>query len=160
MDDDFGNYLIRGIQEISMPDPVLWLPTAPGWRVVAVLLLLFGCYKLVRSIQRWRRNRYRREALRHLNTALATSQEEALQQLPLLLKACALHAYAREEVAALSGQAWCAFLDSRYTGPSFTENGLLPQVAYAPPTAWQGKGEVLLTMARLWIKTHREAAHV
>ncbi|MDJ0842070.1 MAG: DUF4381 domain-containing protein [Acidobacteriota bacterium] len=160
MGDDFGNYLIRGIDEIIIPEPVSWMPSAPGWRVLGVLLLLAGLYALVRGIQKWRRNRYRRETLHRLQAALQVSKQAALKELPFLLKACALRVYPRQRIAALSGLQWCAFLDRSYKGPSFEKNGLLPLLAYAPPEQWQGNADELLTMARLWIKTHRENADV
>ncbi len=163
MDEQFGNPLVRAIEEIHMPEPVAWWPAAPGWRVLGLLLLAFVLYRFVRACRRWWRNRYRREALRRLEAFLGAGRREALRHLPFLLKATALRAYPRDRVAGLSGEPWLAFLDSRYKGPSFRKDGLLLSVAYRDPAAWdfsKERGDALITMARRWIKEHREVNRV
>jgi len=166
--DTFGNYLIHGIDEIVLPAPVSWWPSAPGWKVLGIMVVLWLMFKAVRWIRRWWRNRYRREALKRV----AQVQKQAGQQwrevvvvLPYYIKVTALHAYPREDVASLSGESWVRFLDAHYAGPPFSSGvgRKLLSVAYLPPAQWQLKeaeAKQLLEMVRLWIATHMEMAHV
>lgn len=164
--DTFGNYLIHGIDEIVPPDPVSWWPSAPGWKFLGALLLLWAGVRTVRMIRRWWRNRYRREALRHLSRLeREKGWREVVAALPYYLKAVALHAYPRVEVASLSGEAWARFLDAHYDGPAFAgaAGKKLLLLAYLPPERREineAEARRLIDMARLWIATHREAAHV
>ena len=62
----FGNYLVHGIDEIMLPDAITWWPSAPGWQVLALILLAWLLLRTIRLARRWWRNRYRREVLRQL----------------------------------------------------------------------------------------------
>ncbi|MGI9285257.1 MAG: DUF4381 domain-containing protein [Pseudomonadales bacterium] len=161
--DTFGNYLIRGIEEIALPEPVSWFPQTIGWKILALLALLFAAYKSYHAAKRWWRNRYRRSALLKLKVL----EEEAdgdyskvAAELPSLLKAAALHAYPRAQVAALSGESWLEFLDAHYSGPSFrsgTGQHLLT-IAYQSRAQWHlepADARTLITMCRRWLRQHK-----
>lgn len=45
-----------------LPASVSWLPQAPGWYLLATLLLLVLLTLLITRVARWRRNLWRREA--------------------------------------------------------------------------------------------------
>lgn len=160
--DSFGNYLIHGIDEIVLADPVSWWPVTPGWQLLGLLVMLGLLLKLKNRLLSWWRNRYRRVALRQLTALQKQSDmqlEPVLQQLPFYLKATALHAYPREQVASLSGEDWLAFLDSHYSGPAFQNatGRLLTRVAYLPSEQWQfdtQQAQQLVRQSRLWIATH------
>ncbi|NND00503.1 MAG: DUF4381 domain-containing protein [Gammaproteobacteria bacterium] len=161
--DTFGNYLIHGIDEIVLPPAISWWPAAPGWQLLGILILVGLAWLIVRRARHWRQNRYRRTALRKINQySRSAGQRHAIAALPRLIKATALQAYPRHQVASLSGPDWLRFLDDRYDGPSFSE-GLgekLLSVAYMPEEQWRldnEQGEALLQMARQWISSHRGA---
>jgi hypothetical protein len=81
------------------------------------------------------------------------------------MKVTALQAYPRQDVASLSGDDWLMFLDSHYSGPSFS-GGLgkkLLSVAYLPTEQWQlddHESSALIEMSRHWIARHTQATHV
>jgi hypothetical protein len=85
--------------------------------------------------------------------------------MPAWLKRVALVAYAREQVAALSGNAWLTFLDrtggtSRFTrgpGAVLAAVSSRPGLAAALDTA---QVAALVTTAQDWIQRHRESDHV
>ena len=161
--DTFGNYMLHGIDEIQIPEPVSWWPQTIGWKVLALALMLWLLYRLYRLAQRWWINRYRRAALAQLDALEMQADgryQQVLANLPELLKATALQAYPRTEIAALSGEQWLAFLDSHYDGPAFsdTPGRQLLTVAYQEPSRWQLSAEdanQLITMSRRWIQRHR-----
>ena len=160
-DDTFGNYLLHGMHEVYLPEPVAWWPQTLAWQVLAVLLLLAAAYSLFCYWRSWRANRYRRDALAKLAEIeqQSTQSLEPLLQLPVLLKATALKVYPRHKVARLSGQNWLDSLNHDRP-PIFTASiGLsLTTVAYQPIDQWQFGSEQrqdLLNACRAWIKSHK-----
>ncbi len=154
--DQFGNYLIHGIDEIVLPEAVSLWPSTPGWKLLALALMAYASLKLVRFVRRWWHDRYRRAALSRL-AGLAPGQQ--LAELPFLLKATALHAYPRTQVAALSGERWLEFLDQHCPEISFQgETGQqLLQIAYLPQPRWQideAQASRLIAQSRTWIERH------
>ena len=166
--DSFGNYLIHGIDEIILPDAVSWWPTAPGWKALAIIIVILLLFICVRWMKRWWRNRYRREALRQLQQVQRQAGkrlQEVVAVLPYYLKVTALQAYPRQDVASLSGENWLAFLDKKHSGAVFSEGigRKLLAVAYLPNDQWQlseKDSEALISMSRSWISNHREATDV
>ena len=108
------------LRDIHQPLAIETWPPAPGWWLLvflAVAVVLLACYLL---FQRWRVNRYRREALAEMSQLFdawqANSDDLAyIEALQRLLKRVALTSFPREDVASLTGEAWVQFLD-RSTG--------------------------------------------
>lgn len=163
--DTFGNYLIHGIDEIMLPEAIGWWPSAPGWKVLGAVVTAWLLLRVFRIVRYWWRNRYRRDVLRQLQQALQQDNEQALGALPFYLKATALQAYPRADVASLSGEDWLDFLDAHYTGPRFSEGTgrKLLALSYLPRDQWQlddAERSTLIRMVQDWISKHREAADV
>lgn len=91
-----------------------WWPLAPGWWVVALVVLSVGASLALHAWIEARRNAYRTAALHQLRAM------DDVSQLPGLLKRVALAAYPRERVAGLSGERWIEFLNAEVPG-SFPE---------------------------------------
>jgi len=123
------------------------------------LILLALSLFAFRHIRQWRANRYRREALRQLDTLDPSDRDRVARIVAPMLKVTALHAYSRKTVASLSGEAWLDFLDRTYDGPSFkSEPGrLLVDLPYRPADHISPPPDditTMLEMAKLWIRTH------
>lgn len=153
----FGNYAIKGISEIIPPDAVSWLPTAPAWRVLAAVTLFFLLWRLVKRGQQWWRNRYRREACRQLNF-LDTDQGGTLQAMAGLLKATALAARPRAEIARLSGNGWVAWLNQQVPGAFSEQSGaLLASIQYRAAAPQPDQLDTLRRECLQWIKRHEDS---
>ena len=165
LSDTFGNYALHGIDEIILPPPVSWWPlSAPGWQILAALLLCAAAFYTVRAIRRYRRNRYRREILQMIEARRKQSQQAVLHYLPEALKLAALAAFPRHAVAQLSGEAWLDFLEQHCAALTFNDaiGRLLCVIDYQPPAAWQfsdAEAEALIARCCRWIREH-EAADV
>ncbi|MCZ6829258.1 MAG: DUF4381 domain-containing protein [Gammaproteobacteria bacterium] len=160
--DIFGNYTIRGISEVLAPETISWLPTAPGWRAVSLALLLLLGWKAWLYWRKWLRNRYRRAALKQLNHIinLHSNSLGLLDALSTLLKATALQAYPRVEVARLSGDSWLRWLNDHGDGARFSSRSatLLGESVYqAHNVAESADLRRLLREVSHWISSHREA---
>jgi Domain of unknown function (DUF4381) len=135
------------------PSPVPWTPHTLGWYIIFGILALLVVWLTIWEISNWRRNRYRREALREL---ASTSPE----QLSGLLKRTALAAWPREQVASLSGDKWIGFLAESSAIPSFRESpgNLIEQIAFAPSSLSSKDEVVLRDLSAQWIRRHRVQA--
>jgi hypothetical protein len=159
--DIFGNYAIKGISEVLAPEAISWLPSAPGWRWLGLVLLLLAGWRAWLALQKWRRNRYRRKALQQLDKLADNAGHGLLQALSALLKGTALQAYPRIEVASLSGDEWLLWLNHNSGGACFspTSAKLLTEAVYRAPAQGQTtEYRQLILEARNWIESHREAS--
>jgi hypothetical protein len=149
------------LHPLREPLPIGWWPPAPGWWVLAAILLVSLLALAVVLIRRYRANAYRRQALRQL--ALLQSEYQSgqdagvhLARTNALLKSVALVAYPRRNVAASSGQDWLAFLNA---GLGSGEEQFPPDFATAayrrnvPPADL----EQVHRAAAAWIKKHEVA---
>jgi hypothetical protein len=166
-DDTFGNYLLHGIEEVVLPELVSWWPHTLGWRLLALgLLLCFGIV-LYKAALRWQRNHYRRAALKKLDQIFIAYKDapQCLNQLSLILKATALHAYPRVEIAQVSGSRWLKTLDSKCKTTQFSSSvgEQLLTITYQPVQNWQLQDvqvDRLFELARTWIKQHKTQQQV
>ncbi|HZW58921.1 MAG TPA: DUF4381 domain-containing protein [Woeseiaceae bacterium] len=104
------------LRDLHLPDAVGWWPPAPGWWLLAVLVLaVLGRY-LWQLVKAWRKSAARRAALaeyahlvRHFR---ADGDVAALAQgLSALLRRAMLAYAPRQAVAGLTGDDWLHFLD-------------------------------------------------
>jgi hypothetical protein len=153
----FGNYAIKGINEIIPPEAISWLPTAPAWRVLVAATLLYLLWRAVNRGQQWWRNRYRREACRQLNL-LDIEQGAPLQAMAGLLKATALAARPRAEIAQLSGNGWVAWLNQQVPGAFSEQSGqLLASIQYRVAAPQPGQLDTLRRECLHWVQRHEES---
>lgn len=131
---------LAALRGYHWPDPVSWWPPAPGWWLLA-LLVLGGLVWVIRwSLRAYRRGAARRMALGELAVLRATYQRDGdaaacLRGLSRLLRRFALVHFPRQAVAGLSGEAWLAFLDAQGGGGRFRDGPgrLLLDGPYRPP---------------------------
>ena len=146
---------LENLHDLVIPVPVPWWPPAPGWVIVSAVLVMVLGWWLIRTIQHWQSNSYRREALVLLEKIGGSEAE-----LPTLIKRVALSAYPRERVASLTGEQWLAFLDQTGHTDVFTMGAgrWLARLAYEPQlTASLSTTELngLRTAVRDWILRHQ-----
>ncbi|MBD1572003.1 DUF4381 domain-containing protein [Vibrio sp. S17_S38] len=63
-----SSYILKGLQEVGLPEPVSWWPQTMGWKILAGVGLVLLILWLYRRGQRWWGDRYRREAIEVINT--------------------------------------------------------------------------------------------
>jgi len=158
---------LKTLQELPLPDTVSYMPQTVGWVFVAVVLLAALGMAIWLVGRRREKQRYRRVALRELasiEASLASAhagheqRANALAAIPRLIKRTALAVAPREQVAALTGGEWLAFLQ-RTRGRFDTRSGaLLALASYAPPEVVAGISDgdaaALIDHTRDWIARH------
>lgn len=139
------------LRDIHLPPAVSWWPPAPGWWVLVALLvaalgLAYLCY------QHRLRTRWRRSALAELNRLHNVQGGELVRQLSTLLRRVAISRFPRDEVAALTGARWLAFLD-RTLGDGTPFQSGVGAVLGSGPYARNVEVETaaLLAVCRRWI---------
>ncbi|CAM3636176.1 DUF4381 domain-containing protein [Parendozoicomonas haliclonae] len=145
-----------------LPEPISWFPPAPGWWILALLIITLITAVVIWLVQRHRRNAYRREALKQLDQIAQSFQfdgdaRQLAKNCNLLLKATALQVWPREQVANLVDKDWLDFL-ARSSGlndfQSETGQQLGANLYAKPQTEQAGSGEQLITLTRQWISKH------
>lgn len=143
--------LLQQLAPLRAPSPIGWWPPAPGWWVLAVVVLIgLGLLALVLYRRRQAR-RYRRQALQRLQQ-LCSAGDVTLEQLNQLLKATAMRGFPTSDVARLHGARWQQFLKATAAKlPPDTWNEL-EQVYRQPRLA---ASAALLQQSRQWLRQHR-----
>ena len=159
---------LQNLHDIISPQPVAWLPPAPGWYALGLSIFLLCSWFSVQKYLAWKRNKYRREALIELDEigkqlADNAKYQQLLPQLPQLVKRTAIAAYGRNLVASLTGNDWLAFLDTTGSTHLFTKGSgqLLNDCSYLPAAqlAQFSREQVagLQKAVSLWIRKHQNS---
>lgn len=104
------------LRDIHLPAPISWWPPAPGWWLLAVLVVAIVIGLMIMAHRRQRDN-WRRSALLELTQlrqqydSQPSAPQTIVSGLSVLLRRVAISCFPRGEVAMLSGDKWLAFLD-------------------------------------------------
>ena len=104
------------LRDIHLPEAIGWWPIAPGWYILAVLLIMMVSALVFFLRRHYLQGRVKRQALREWVMYHQEYQQEQHSQISAaklseLLKRVALMYFPRNEVASLQGDAWIVFLN-------------------------------------------------
>ncbi|MDF1851561.1 MAG: DUF4381 domain-containing protein [Verrucomicrobiales bacterium] len=102
---------LQNLHDLVAPAEISWWPLAPGWYGMATLLLVAAIWLCFRAWKQWRRNAYRRAAMKQLEQA-ADGTEVAE-----ILRRTALAFASRDEIASKTGDDWADWLASVFPDP-------------------------------------------
>ena len=154
---------LDNLHDIIVPEAIGFFPPAPGWYVVALLLLALLFHFSIGFYKRHKKSLYRREAIEELGSYEAQGEDkEKTLHLLTLAKRVAIAAYGREEIAKLSGESWWDFMEKHSKAIISKElrvsvNSLLYDKSYAYNTADYKEIEKFV---QSWVKTHKVAEDV
>ena len=114
------------LKDIHLPPPVSFWPPAPGWWILAVLLISSLFIGGVLFYRQHKKRKPKTEALRilkDLQILYQNSKDEvvSLRNLSNLLRRTALTFYDNDEVASLQGSSWLEFLDETGKTKEFSQ---------------------------------------
>lgn len=151
---------LANMADLALPEPISFWPPAAGLWIVggaaAALLAVAGW----RALRRYRADAYLRRATAEIDTAAGGDTETSAEAISSILKRAAIVAYGREEVAALTGPGWAAFItrttpaDAETTALAARLASLLTPSATASAT---GKS-ALVAQAKAWLRGQRGRA--
>ncbi len=156
--------LLAKMHDVKTPDAVSWWPPAPGWYVVAILLLGLVGVLIYQAICRYKKRRYRKIALKSLSNirhqlyqSKALNSQQAVQESMQLMKRTFFSAYpgSRRYIAGLEGSAWIQLLQDTCKSPIPEQNLALEiQRALYHPSQKAVDNETIFIFCELWIKQH------
>ncbi len=150
--------LLSQLRDIHAAPAAPWWPPAPGWWLLALLVLLVLGWVFRRLIARYRVHQRRKQMLGwvdHLNANIDPNREPQvyLSTLNRIFKLVALRAFPGDHCAVLAGQIWADFLIEKMKGSSSTESlNVLASGPYDP--APQFDPEIMSELTRYWIRQH------
>ena len=114
------------LKDIHLPPPVSFWPPAPGWWILAVLLIISLYIGGMWFYRERNKKKPKTEALRilkNLQSLYHNSQDElvSLRNLSNLLRRTALTFYGNDAVASLQGSSWLEFLDKTVKTKEFSQ---------------------------------------
>ena len=158
--------LLDQLKDIHEPAPIGWWPPAPGWWILAGLIvaLLFAAGWLWRRLrEKRRRNLYRAEGVRLLRE-LDLDTPRVVEEINILLKRVAVVTFGRDTCGPLTGRRWIQFLESTIEDsmPTAARQALLENL-YRDANGSPEELEALRDFAIQWVRRHQRpedgAAH-
>jgi len=150
--------LMAQLRDIHSAPPVPWWPPAPGWWVVALLILAVLLWFGRQLLARYRVHQRRQQMLGwidHLNATIDPQKDPQayLSTLNRVFKVVALRAFPEQQCAGMAGEEWTDFLQRNLNAKQFEE--ALSVLASGPynPTPQFDSG-IVSELARAWIKQH------
>lgn len=141
------------IKPLMEPTPVEFTFETIGWTILLWIVILTILSITILSIISYRKNKYKRAAIKVLER-LTTDSPEINQQIATQLKLVAIQSYGRETVAHLSGTEWTAFLQSKGKHTNFKNlDTFLMECLYQNKFDTK-QSKQFLTYSKKWIKTH------
>lgn len=132
MNSDASAELLAQLRDIQSAPPAPFWPPAPGWWILAGLLLILVIWLARRGVRAWRVTRRRKALFAHLQGLRSThdpslAPQRYLSSVNRLLKVAAIRAFPTETPGALQGEDWVAFLASKHD-----DGGALEALASGP----------------------------
>ena len=155
-----ANDPLTELKDIHLPEAVSWWPPAMGWW----LLLALGLSLFIVCIWWWQRRRksnaYRRQALQELSKIYShwlqnNDSYYFIHNVQLLLRRSALAAYPAQDIPALNGDRWAAWLQSSL--PTSSAGADFTALGSGLYKAKQNTDNIqtLHQDCRLWLEKHR-----
>jgi hypothetical protein len=152
---------LDNLNDIIVPHAVGYFPPAPAWYIVGLLVLAFLFHLLFQFYISYKKNLYKREALKEIEHLTQQNREEVIALLSLA-KRVAIVAYGRGTIAKLSSSAWWDFMQTHSKVKVSRELRVsIEKILYDKSFECSGSDfNDIKSFVKLWIKTHKVIANV
>ena len=151
------DHLLEGLRDIHGVPELPWWPPAPGWWLLAALLLA-GLVCLARyGLKRYRAGQRRQRLLDFIDGIEAGIDPQAapgsyLASLNRVFKIVALQAFPGAHCARLAGQDWVGFVEGKLGDADATPLAALAAGPYRPAAEFDAGA--LTGLARQWVRLY------
>lgn len=144
---------------IYEPDGVRFTMETWGWYLLGIAVLLVAIFQFFRWFRLYRKNHYRRAALKRIARIEEDYQNKTavnpLLEILATIKLVAMEAYGRQVVAQLYGGPWIEFLESKGKNTPFSHyKEHIEEVLYTKAAVNLRDTRVLIELSKKWISTH------
>lgn len=152
-----ANNPLANLRDIHLPPAISIWPPAPGWFVLAGVMLLIAAGIVYYFLRRWMRNKPKRIAYKRLcelqkNYIADRQSTKALADINEILKRVVLVYYPKTESAALHGEAWLSFLDTCSRKSNFRQHGRL-LITGPYQSSLDADLEQIFVICKQWVKS-------
>ncbi|MFT5706639.1 MAG: hypothetical protein ACI9ES_000926 [Oceanospirillaceae bacterium] len=154
---------LANLQEIHLPDAVSLWPSAPGWWVLllSIVIAIYVLQKLL--INLIRKNSYRRLAVKHLmliekNYQSHKKDQQLLTEINQLLKSVAIRHFPQWQCASFSEKKWQAFLTATLPAAKRQPSDLFVELSciyQREVNLSEAQCLALIQSTQLWLKKHQ-----
>jgi len=146
---------ITDLGSLIEPDPIKFSFETTGWYVLLILIIISISVLFYRWLKKYQSNAYRREALKEITNFQKQPIISSVDNIMILLKKVAMHAYGRQEVASLTGETWYSYLESKGKNTAFMKIGQrIAENIYEEKPMENKTLDELVVLSKRWIKTH------
>jgi hypothetical protein len=150
--------LMAQLRDIHETQAVPWWPPAPGWWVLALLVLVLLAWAGKRLFSLYRDYKRRKNMLVWIDNLNSTVDPQKDPQMYLstlnrIFKVVALRAFPGQHCALMAGQEWEEFLRGKFNDKQNTEPlRILATGPYDPAPQYDPAD--ITELARTWVRTH------
>ncbi|OIQ28504.1 MAG: hypothetical protein BM564_08870 [Bacteroidetes bacterium MedPE-SWsnd-G2] len=142
---------------LSEPAPIEFTMETPGWYVVAIIVLILLVWVIIKSVERYKANAYRRDAVNQINEIEKSFSniKNPLYQVSVVLKQVSIISYGRALTADLYGDQWLEFLESKCKHTPFANyKTQLKDGLYKDINVDKAEVKHIFSLSKKWIKHH------
>ena len=156
---DSLNIDLSELEPLYEPDAIQFSFQTPGWYILFGLIGIVLLFIILKWIQNYTKNKYRREALKNLKTIESHYNIDKdsfyLNEVFVLLKYVAIQKFGRETVAQTFGDGWLKFLEAKGKDTPFQKHApVVSAILYESGEVSSVDAKQLIELTRKWIKTH------
>lgn len=144
------------LRDIHLPDTISWWPPAPGWWLLALLVVLVALIipRVIKYIKRKSLNKLALLELTNIEQTFNThkNNDQLVQDISVLLRRICLSYKPRQQVASLTGKDWIDYLNTMTENNYFSEQ--LGQTLLNAPYQKHAhfNADELITSCKNWIE--------
>jgi len=142
---------LNALRDLHMPASISNWQLAPGWYLLAFIILILTPFAWFWFYPRWRRFWLKRRALQEL--AQLQQQQQSLAQLSMLMRRVCLALFPKHNCQQLTGDAWLAFLDRGVKQPLFSQGAGRNLIEWPYQASTPATSHELFGLCQRWIKT-------
>ncbi|MCW8854250.1 MAG: DUF4381 domain-containing protein [Gammaproteobacteria bacterium] len=143
------------LRDIHLPDTIAWWPPAPGWWLLALLILImvFIIPVIIKRLKSKPLNKLALIEFRKIELSFQTHQSKTrlAQDISVLLRRICLSYKPRREAASLTGPQWIEYLNTMTANKFFSDQ--LAEILFNAPYQKQAEfnAHELISSCKAWI---------